>query len=369
MKLRIPLTTAAILASAAARPASAQKVFGETGPRTTPGQGYVSMAGLVTITPAHRMPIGLAIEAEAGRVGHSVRPAFFAQLGWRDLSALRGLVGLRCAIPASDVGHEWVAGAGYAFRSRGGPGIVGEFALDRWDFADDYVFRAEATVPLDRSRSDELQLRWPWLLQEVSLLAGVSRDLTADGGDEDEYDGDDDDEGRPLRHGDDKVLPMAVPLAPLSRTAAHWLRRARTEHASVPAFEQLAAELAALGAPRRLVGRALQAAREEAGHARLCYAQVARRTGAPVLVGPTPRWSIRGGDRRTRLDRMLHEALRDGIIGEGDAATRAAGRRDAARDDAVARVEHTIVTEESGHATLAEDVFAWARREGGRLAS
>ena len=75
-------------------------------------------------------------------------------------------------------------------------------------------------------------------------------------------------------------------------------------------------------------------------------------------------WQLRGGSRAGRLARIAREALLDGIIGEGDAAKRAERRRDTAKCEVEARVENAIVVEESRHASLAEDVLMWARREG-----
>ncbi len=176
-------------------------------------------------------------------------------------------------------------------------------------------------------------------------------------------------EGRPVRHGDVPQLAQAILLGRKSARAQYWLRRGRTEHASVPAFQQLAAELHALGAPRELVGRALEAARDECGHALLCYGMAQRHSGMPVAVGASPGWHIRGGDRSTRLSRIARESLYDGIIGEGNAAKRARGRRDAERDELTGRVENAIVVEESRHADLAKDLVHWAVREGASLAA
>ena len=53
-------------------------------------------------------------------------------------------------------------------------------------------------------------------------------------------------------------------------------RDAQLEHASVPAFLQLAAELARLHAPAPLIARALEAARDEQRHTELCM-RLARR--------------------------------------------------------------------------------------------
>lgn len=164
--------------------------------------------------------------------------------------------------------------------------------------------------------------------------------------------------GRPVRGQDGApVLPGAVGG---ERT---WRERGRGEQASIAAFRRLAAELAQVGAPAGLVARAREAAREEARHALLSYA-LASRTG-PVWVGATPGWSRRPGGR-AGLVRLAVESLREGVIDEARGAHDAAIAAERSGDPVERVVEASLAVEEARHAALAEDVVAWAQREGGR---
>jgi len=317
---------------------------------------YASVGLNLLITPTQRIPVGLGVELGAGQTSEFSRRGVVVQgdlIGFETGRVSVGVRGLRPVGPDIPV----VAGASFALRTQGGPGVVFDLGAGMLGDLGEAHARLETTLPLRPGEVDALKLRSDRHTQQTSLVAGAGWNLV------ETFTGTPDTlEGRPLRRSGRPMLP-SVATGSLSPSAARWLQRGRTEHASVPAFQQLAAELRALSAPQQLVGRALRAAREEAGHARLCYAEVARRTGRPVWVGPAPRWRVRGGTRAARLARMAKEALVDGIQGEGDAARRAASARDAAREDRVARIEHVIVVEESGHARLAEDVLVWARRE------
>jgi hypothetical protein len=165
-------------------------------------------------------------------------------------------------------------------------------------------------------------------------------------------------DGRPLRDGDAGVRARAD-------ASGARVEEGLDEHASVGAFLQLAAELRRLGAPRPLVGRALRAAVEEAEHAALCLGLAARELDRPVSVGAleVPVRAVTG--RAQALERLAVESLMDGIVGEGEAAARAAREASDTRDEATARAKAAIARDEAAHAALAGDVAAWCAREGG----
>jgi hypothetical protein len=195
--------------------------------------------------------------------------------------------------------------------------------------------------------------------------------------------------GRPLRIGGLRVLPLVrrararrarsrgadePDVDSLSREARRalakrWLADARAEYASIEAFEGLARELAAAGAPATLVDGARRAAREEAGHATMCFAVASAYAGHELTARPFPAWwstlragSRRLGSRKKRIERLAVESLVEGCVEEGLAAdeARAASRR--ASDPVIAGVLARIAVEEASHAELASGIVDWAVR-------
>ena len=98
--------------------------------------------------------------------------------------------------------------------------------------------------------------------------------------------------GRPLRHGEQQILPELLLDGRPVRASDFSDERARTyaddaraERASVPAFLRLASELGARGA-HSLARRALAAAGDEVRHARICLALASARSGTKLGLGP-----------------------------------------------------------------------------------
>jgi hypothetical protein len=120
-----------------------------------------------------------------------------------------------------------------------------------------------------------------------------------------------------------------------------WLAEAaQLEAASVPAFEILAAELRAHGAPSQLIERALASADDERRHARI-MTSLARAHGA----SPGP---VRVIVREPReLESIARENAVEGLVRE------AYGARVA--------IDPAIGADEQRHAALAADVHAWVR--------
>lgn len=183
--------------------------------------------------------------------------------------------------------------------------------------------------------------------------------------------------GRPLRAGDDILLPPVVAhgrrpyrdtgIDDATRAAlvGAWLDDARAECASVPAFVALARDLRAAGAPSELVARALDAADDELRHTLLCSGIAADHTGVdavPLLLAPPPAVDA---DRRDALLRMAQEAWIDGCLGEGAAASRAARALAASRDETCRSALATIARDEARHAELGWSVLAHAMAAGG----
>ncbi len=147
-----------------------------------------------------------------------------------------------------------------------------------------------------------------------------------------------------------------------TRLAQIWTDDARAEHAAVAAFSKLALQLLALRAPPDLVARVSFAAVQQVDHARLCFAIASAYGGTPLGPAPLPE-AVHWDD--TDLDRIAHESLLDGCIGEGVAAEMARLGAQSARDPEVARVLRILASDEAAHAELAWSIVEWCVARGG----
>lgn len=144
-----------------------------------------------------------------------------------------------------------------------------------------------------------------------------------------------------------------------------WLRAARAEAASVPAFIRMAAELRAVGADAALADGAIASAIQEVRHARLCFDEAASWAGRAFDGAPVeapPRWESR---EQAALATLAVEAWEDGCLGEGTAAAAARLTSKEARSEAIALGRARIADDEAAHAELAWRVLEWCWREGG----
>ena len=183
--------------------------------------------------------------------------------------------------------------------------------------------------------------------------------------------------GRPLRHDDGSTWRATVRLgrrrsaalgqqltpAERERVGLSYLEDGLDEHASVPAFERLALELAQHRAPHALIARARAAATEETRHARSCFALATAYLGRDVQVPNLPHTRIR---RARSLLEIARESWWDGCIGEAAAANVVLARATQARDSSERQALRGIARDEQGHARLAADVVAWALRSSRR---
>ncbi|MCH9680878.1 MAG: ferritin-like domain-containing protein [Deltaproteobacteria bacterium] len=137
--------------------------------------------------------------------------------------------------------------------------------------------------------------------------------------------------------------------------AQRWLRSARAEHASIAAFNRIALELMAVGAPPSLLQQCQRAAMDEIRHAGLAL-DIARGLGdrswdfGPLAVVPA---------RSVTLEQIAVDALLEGCIGEGAAAAAAHLSADRSRDE-IATVQRIIAVDETRHAALAWATVRWA---------
>lgn len=177
--------------------------------------------------------------------------------------------------------------------------------------------------------------------------------------------------GRPLRCADGSTwrgqarlsrrrsasLGQHLAAAERERIGLSYLEDGLDEHASVPAFERLALELALHGAPRSLVARARAAAAEEIRHARTCFALAAAYLGRDVRAPDLPYTRVR---RARPMSEIADESWWDGCVGEAVAARAVLARAADAQHLLERRALRGIARDERGHATLAADVVAWA---------
>lgn len=146
---------------------------------------------------------------------------------------------------------------------------------------------------------------------------------------------------------------LASRVAEHDDAAARWYAESmHLEAASVPAFKRLAAELAALGAPARLVRAARAAARDEVRHA-ATMTRLGVRIGAAhtdVVVTPVAERTI---------EQIAIENAVEGCVHEGFAAVLCDYQARAAGDPALAPAMADIARDEQTHAGLAFAIAAW----------
>jgi hypothetical protein len=170
--------------------------------------------------------------------------------------------------------------------------------------------------------------------------------------------------GRPCRSGNGQPQVARVrrqtAFDERSPEARLWAGRVAEESASVPAFLQLASELAQLGAPAALVQRAMQAAREELGHT-VAAARLAALFGGAIVAPALPVFRVRPAlPRPLALRRLVMESWQDGVLNEGVSAAIADAEAAETRVPEEAQISRLIAREEAGHARLALDVMGWA---------
>ena len=148
------------------------------------------------------------------------------------------------------------------------------------------------------------------------------------------------------------LRPSTIPAGECSVLGQHFARSARLEEASVQAFQRLRDELAAHGAPRRLLRRIDVAARDEVRHTRQTTA-LAHRYGANAL-----RPSIRRPVARS-LYWIARENAIEGCVRETYGALAGLWQSTHAHDSQIAQRMRRITDDEIRHAELSWDIAAW----------
>lgn len=146
---------------------------------------------------------------------------------------------------------------------------------------------------------------------------------------------------------------VSEPRATQTKEVGHELARiAFLEAAAVAAFQHLATELEALGAPVTLVERAKRAAREETRHAILMRA-LARRWGCEPDVPVVETRPL-----RSAFDLALDNAV-EGLARERFGALLALHQAHCAQDPMVRSIMAVISDDEVGHAEFSAELHAW----------
>ncbi|NNB92026.1 hypothetical protein [Corallococcus exiguus] len=135
-----------------------------------------------------------------------------------------------------------------------------------------------------------------------------------------------------------------------------FARMAHLEAASVPAFERLADELAAHGAPEHLVRAARRSAKEEVRHAE-AMESLARRHGAPM-----PELKVAPFQARS-LEALAIENAVEGCVRETYGALLAGWQARSAEDAQVRESLSAIAPDELRHAELSWAINAWAMEQ------
>ncbi|RYZ44249.1 MAG: hypothetical protein EOO71_00205 [Myxococcaceae bacterium] len=135
---------------------------------------------------------------------------------------------------------------------------------------------------------------------------------------------------------------------------ALFARMAHLEAASVPAFERLADELAAHGAPERLVRAARRSAKEEVRHARAMESLAVRHGAAMPEVTVAP-FGYRS------LEALALENAVEGCVRETFGAVLAGWQARCAEDATVREALAAIAPDELCHSELSWDINAWVR--------
>jgi hypothetical protein len=138
-----------------------------------------------------------------------------------------------------------------------------------------------------------------------------------------------------------------------SKLGDYLARAAHLEAASVIAFERLADELTAHGAPAELVERAHAAREDEEKHAVAMNELALSRGGLPVAVRTTE------FKRRSLFELALENAV-EGCIRETYGALVGAHQATRARDLELRLAFRSIAPDEARHAALAHAVHVWA---------
>lgn len=154
--------------------------------------------------------------------------------------------------------------------------------------------------------------------------------------------------------GDLSVASLSVEERAL--LAAHWMREAAFEHASIASFAQLTLDLLSVAAPPELLEATQRATLDEIEHARITFALAAAYGGA--AVGPASLAAMPGSCRT--LSALAKRTFLDACVGESVASASLAEDAREATDPVLANLLAGMSADEERHAELAWKIVAWA---------
>jgi hypothetical protein len=140
------------------------------------------------------------------------------------------------------------------------------------------------------------------------------------------------------------------------RLSRYYTQVGLMEHAAVAAFARLAMQLMSLGAPSELVELAIQAQRDEVGHARFAFGLATELAGIPVGPGAL---SIEGSLDNMSIEHIAYTTVVEGCVGETIAALEAAELSERAATPTLHALLGQIARDETMHAQLAWKVVTW----------
>jgi hypothetical protein len=174
--------------------------------------------------------------------------------------------------------------------------------------------------------------------------------------------------GRPIRRRGKIALAEASDVFDHEGAAA-WLDDARAEHSSAAAFQRLALELMALGAPLELVKDCQAAAADELHHTELCLNEARKLAGQeklPAIGGLSAATQSFGWRPRIwRLNELALDAIFDGALGEGVAAELAAQAAEKLEEGERKESLRSIAADEKRHAELNLRIAEFCLESGG----
>ncbi|PRQ05586.1 hypothetical protein [Enhygromyxa salina] len=149
---------------------------------------------------------------------------------------------------------------------------------------------------------------------------------------------------------------VGLDAADRAALAQLWSRAGQAEHASVASFARFSLQLAALGAPARLLAASGQAASDELRHALICFELASAYAGAALQPGAL--------DVRASLPALDPVAIAVSVASEGCVAETVSAAllthaRDRCQVPAVREQLTRMIAEERRHVVLAWEALAW----------
>lgn len=141
---------------------------------------------------------------------------------------------------------------------------------------------------------------------------------------------------------------------------ALWLQNARSEHAGIPAFSRISIQLAAVGAPAKLIELSHKAALDEIKHTKLCLTLARGYGNSPYRLKPFPELlDIEIKSKFDTVETLVKEAVIDGCLLEEFFSDIAAKAAEVCKEPIVRDALKQISKDEKSHADFSWEVLKW----------